>query len=144
MEVHRQLGPGFLESIYKNALLHELSIQGLTVSSELIVPISYKEKVVGKHRIDVLVENQVVVELKAASVIIPIHAAQIISYLKATSIPVGLLINFGENSLVWKRLVLSAKSALNATINPPNPRNPRNPRLSYFARGSALIVRGWV
>src|SRR5262249_1010613 len=112
------LGPGFLESIYQNALLHELSLRGLAISSEFTVPIVYKEKLVGHHRIDILVENQVIVELKAASAIIRVHEAQLLSYLKATDIPVGLLINFAEDSLVWKRFVLTAKSAASATNNP--------------------------
>jgi GxxExxY protein len=118
MEVHRCLGPGFVEVIYKNALFHELSLRDLAISSELTVSIVYKDKIVGKHRIDLLIENQVKVELKAASAIIPVHASQVLSYLKATSIPIGLLINFGESKLVWKRFISTSKSGTSATNNP--------------------------
>jgi GxxExxY protein len=83
-----------------------------------MVAILYKEKVVGKHHIDLVAENQVIVELKAASAIIPVHASQVLSYLKATSIPLGLLINFGQANLVWKRFISTGKSATSATNNP--------------------------
>jgi len=86
MEVHRSLGPGFLESIYKNALTHELGLRGLTVRSELEVRITYKELVVGTHRLDLAVGNELIVELKAVTGIAPVHVAQTLSYLKATGI----------------------------------------------------------
>jgi GxxExxY protein len=107
MEVHRTLGTGFLESIYRNALLHELHLRGLSFKSELEVQIPYKDLVVGKHRLDILVEDVVVVELKAVSQIIDIHIAQAISYLRATGADLALIINFGEESLSWKRLINS-------------------------------------
>jgi GxxExxY protein len=105
MEVHRALGPGFLEAIYKNALLHELRLRGLSPKTELEVQINYRDRIVGTHRLDVVVEGPVIVELKAVSGLVQIHIAQTLSYMKAIGSEVGLLINFGEDSLVWKRLL---------------------------------------
>jgi GxxExxY protein len=105
IEVHRTLGTGFLESIYRNALLHELHLRGLSMKSELEIQVPYKDLVVGRHRLDILVEDVVVVELKAVSQIIDIHIAQAISYLRATGSEIALIINFGEQSLSWKRLI---------------------------------------
>jgi GxxExxY protein len=104
MEVHRNLGPGFLESIYRQSLSHELRLRGLATVSEFEVVIRYKTFVVGRHRLDLIVENRVVVELKATQGIADVHCAQALSYLKATSLPVSLIVNFGEASLKWKRL----------------------------------------
>jgi GxxExxY protein len=105
MEVHRALGPGFLESIYRNALIHELHLRNLSTKAELEVQVDYKDLIVGRHRLDIVVEDRVIIELKAASGIIDIHIAQVLSYLKATRLEVGLILNFGEESLVWKRLI---------------------------------------
>ena len=107
MEVHRTLGPGFVESIYRNALTHELRSRGLTVETELEVRIAYKSLTVGRHRLDLLVQNSVIVELKAASSIVEPHIAQAFSYMKATGMKVSLVVNFGTTSLTWKRLVKS-------------------------------------
>lgn len=111
MEVHRDLGPGFLESIYKNALLHELQLRGISVKSELEVQVAYKDRVVGRHRLDLVIESEVIVELKAISGIADIHIAQTLSYMKAMAIEVGLIINFGEDSLSWKRLIKKPRIA---------------------------------
>ena len=92
--VHRELGPGFLESIYENALAHELSKQGLAVEQQKSFPVHYDGQIVGQHRLDLLVENQVLVELKAVDALAPTFTAQVISSLKVTRLPVGLLINF--------------------------------------------------
>ena len=110
MDVHSALGPGFLESIYKNALLHELRLRGIAAKPELEVEIAYKDLIVGRHRLDLFVADEVVVELKAISGIAEIHVAQALSYMKATHVEVGLIINFGEESLTWKRLIKSVKS----------------------------------
>ena len=107
MEVHRTLGPGFVESVYGHALLHELILCGLSTTSELEVQIRYKGVIVGRHRLDLVVENQVIVELKAAHSIAEVHLSQALSYMKATSLAVCLIVNFGERSLTWKRLVKS-------------------------------------
>ncbi len=105
LEVHRTLGPGFLESIYRNALLHELQLRGMAIQCELGVEIGYKELVVGKHRLDLLVEGAVVIELKAVAGISAVHVAQILSYMRAVRVDTGLVINFGEDSLRWKRIL---------------------------------------
>jgi GxxExxY protein len=107
MEVHSLLGPGFLESIYKHALLHELHLRGVDARTEVEVHISYKEHHIGKHRIDILVGNSVIVEIKGVSAINDVHIAQALSYLKATNLELALILNFGGSSLSWKRLIKS-------------------------------------
>jgi len=109
MEVHRTLGPGFVESIYRNALARELHLKGLSLESEREVPVSYKNQVVGRHRLDLVVENRVIVELKAASVIVDVHLAQALSYMKATNLELSLIVNFGGPRLAWKRLIKTQK-----------------------------------
>ena len=116
IEVHRTLGPGFLENIYENALVIELSKhRKLKVRTQQGLAIEYKGEVIGKHVMDMIVEKKVIIELKAVENILPLHEAQIISYLTATKIPVGLLINFGGEKLVFRRFANAKK----------NPRNPR-------------------
>jgi GxxExxY protein len=105
MEVHRALGPGFLESIYRNALSRELLLRGLSTNAEFEVHVKYKDFIVGRHRIDLLVEERVIVELKATHGMAEIHFSQALSYMKATNLPISLIINFGESSLTWKRIV---------------------------------------
>ncbi len=94
IEVHRELGPGFLEGIYEKALCHELTLRNIAYVQQAEVNMSYKGFPVGEGRIDILVENRLVVELKAVDLLAPIHKAQVISYLKATNLLLGLLINF--------------------------------------------------
>ncbi len=105
MEVHKALGPGFLESIYRNGLQKELALRKISASSEAEVEIVYKNTVIGRHRFDLFVQDQIVVELKAVSALAEIHTAQVLSYLKAAGTQVGLVINFGEESLTWRRLI---------------------------------------
>ena len=107
MEVHNFLGPGFIESIYQHALLHELALQGLPAETERRIDILYKDELVGKHRLDVIVSGLVVVELKAVSGIADFHLAQALSYLKASHLELALILNFGEPRLRWKRVVKS-------------------------------------
>jgi GxxExxY protein len=95
IEVHRALGPGLLESAYLVCLLHELGLIGLKYRSEVSLPVVYKGvRLDGGYRIDVIVEETVIVELKAVEKLLPVHDAQLITYLKLTGLPVGLLINF--------------------------------------------------
>ena len=95
IEVHKELGPGLLESIYEGGLCHELSIRGLTYESQKNLPVVYKGKKLGSgYRIDLLVENRIIVELKACESIEPIHKAQILTYLKITNLNVVLILNF--------------------------------------------------
>ena len=111
MEVHRALGPGFLESIYRKALLHELHLRSVPTKAELEVRVAYKDLIVGKHRLDMVVEDRVIIELKAAVGITDIHIAQALSYMKATGLEIAIIINFGQDSLVWKRLIKKPRIA---------------------------------
>ncbi len=100
IKVHRELKAGFVESIYENALAHELARAGLNVAQQVTYPVRYDDVLVGEHRADMVVENKVVVELKAVSELAPQHTAQIMSTLKAAKIRLGLLMNFHEARLV--------------------------------------------
>jgi GxxExxY protein len=108
MEVHKLLGPGFMEAIYQRALLYELDLRGLPVQTESAVEISYKGHCIGKHRMDLIVCNRVIIELKAVTAIGDIHLAQALSYLKASGLQLALILNFGEPSLKWRRVAKSA------------------------------------
>jgi GxxExxY protein len=94
IEVHRHLGPGFLESIYEEALCVELRERGIPFERQKEVSVLYKDREIGKHRIDLLVGGLLIVELKTVETLAEIHKAQIISYLKAMRLSLGLLINF--------------------------------------------------
>ncbi len=95
IEVHRQLGPGLLESAYQACLAHELSLRGILFVSQLDLPLTYKgvQLDVG-YRIDLLVDDKVIVELKAVEKVLPIHEAQLLTYLRLLRKPVGLLLSF--------------------------------------------------
>ena len=105
IEVHKELGPGFMEIIYEEALKIELSKNAMNHESQKEIKIFYHNQEVGTHRLDLLVENAVVVELKAVQELADIHYAQVRSYLKATGLKVGLLLNFGKPTLEIKRIV---------------------------------------
>ena len=95
IEVHREFGPGLLESIYEEALALELASKGLNVQKQKEIQLIYKGQPLDRtYRIDLLVENQIIVELKAVSQILPIHEAQLLTYLKITQCKLGLLLNF--------------------------------------------------
>jgi GxxExxY protein len=94
IEVHRILGPGFLESVYEAALAIELRLRGIPFERQKQIALTYKNCEIGEGRLDLLVEKRLVVELKAADTLAPIHRAQVISYLKASGLRLGLLINF--------------------------------------------------
>jgi GxxExxY protein len=94
IDVHRRLGPGFLESIYRRAMAVELEHQGLAFELERAITIDYRGTEVGEHRIDLVVERLVVVALKAVAGIDPVHRAQVIAYLRSTRLRAGLLLNF--------------------------------------------------
>jgi GxxExxY protein len=99
IEVHRHLGPGYLEEVYEEALCEELRLQGIPFKRQHSISVSYKGKPVGKGRLDILVGDKLIVELKAVNAIAPVHSAQVMSYLKATNLPLGLLINFNVSLL---------------------------------------------
>jgi len=100
IEVHRALGPGLLESIYEEALCYELSLRGINFNRQLEVDVFYKGIVIKGQRLDLLVEREVVVEIKAVQKLPIVAMAQVLSYLKATGLKRALLINFGEGRLV--------------------------------------------
>ena len=100
MEVHTALGPGLLESAYESCLKHELVSRNIKVSSQLELPITYKNNSIDSgYRIDLLVDDRVIVELKAVDRILPIHEAQLLSYLKMSNLKIGLLLNFNVTRL---------------------------------------------
>jgi GxxExxY protein len=105
IEVHRKLGPGFLESIYENALILELCGRGLKVENQVEIPIKYGEKEIGKHRLDLLVEDTIVVELKAVKNLEDVHFAIVKSYLRAAGKQHGLLLNFAKTTIEVKRVI---------------------------------------
>jgi GxxExxY protein len=98
IRVHRELGPGLLESVYQACMLIELKIIGLKVQSEMTLPVVYrKQEVEGQlFRLDLLVENKIIVELKSVAKIDPVHKKQLLTYLRLAEKPLGLLINFNE------------------------------------------------
>ena len=113
IEVHRELGPGYLESVYEDALSVEFGLQRLAFERQRPFSLNYKHKRVGEGRIDFLVDSCLVVEIKAVERLQPIHKAQVMSYLKATRCRIGLLINFNEKMLksgvqriIWSDIVL--------------------------------------
>jgi GxxExxY protein len=103
--VHKILGPGFLENIYHNALKKELELRNIPFEAEKKIKIMYKGTEIGEHRLDLLVNGEIIVELKAANKLIEVHEAQLLSYLKASGIRVGLLINFSNLRVDVKRYV---------------------------------------
>jgi len=105
MEVHRRLGPGFLESVYEEALAVEFEINGIGFKRQYELPVFYKERKIKQFICDFLVDNRIIVEIKAIKQIGEIEKLQVINYLKASSYEIGLLFNFGQKSLEWKRLI---------------------------------------
>jgi GxxExxY protein len=105
--VHRDLGPGFLESVYESAMKVALRHRGIVFQAQHEVTVIFEGEEVGVHKLDLIVEDQIVVELKAVSSLEDIHFAQVKSYLKATKLGVGLLLNFNAPKLSIKRIVLS-------------------------------------
>ena len=104
--VNRILGPGFLEKVYENALLIELRGMGLKADSQVPIKVYYKDEVVGDYTADILVEEQVILELKTVERLEKIHEAQLLNYLRATGIQIGILINFRHTKAEIKRMVL--------------------------------------
>ena len=109
IEVHRHLGPAFAESIYENALACELALRGVLHVRQVPVYVTYKDQRVGEGRMDLVVGERLVVEIKSLPAILPVHVSQVISYLKATRLELGLLLNFGGRRLKdgIRRVILS-------------------------------------
>jgi len=104
-EIHNALGAGFLQRVYSNALSHELRQMGLACEQEVAHKVKYKDLIVGDYFADLVVERRVLVELKACTGFESIHEAQILNYLKASGIHVGLLLNFGKPKVEYRRFV---------------------------------------
>ncbi len=104
IEVHRRLGPGFLESIYEQALLIEFARRGIKAEHQVPVTIRYDEIIIGEHRLDILVDDTIVVELKAIKTLEDVHFAIVRSYLRATGKQHGLILNFAKPTLEIKRV----------------------------------------
>ena len=101
IEIHKALGPGLLESAYRTCMIYELRARRLKVCSELVVPVRYKELVLdGGYRLDLLVEDAIIVELKSVETVLPVHRAQVLSYLRLLNKQLGLLINFNVERIV--------------------------------------------
>lgn len=109
MKVHAALGNGFQEVIYQRALAIQMEIEGLSFGREVEMPIYYCDKQIGSRRVDFFVEEKVMVELKALSKLEDLHFAQTINYLEAFKIEIGLLLNFGEKRLNFRRFTLEEK-----------------------------------
>ena len=122
MRVHRALGPGYLESVYQNALLLELRLAGLDAEANVRIPVHYRGEIVGDFIADILVAKNIVLELKAAQEIHRAHEAQLVNYLQATGLDIGLALNFGAPSLQIKR-----KHRIYRPQPPPVP--PENPEI---------------
>ena len=105
-EVNRELGTGFLEKVYENALLVELRNKGLNAENQVPVKVKYKGKEVGEYFADIVVENKIIIELKAVESLQKIHEAQLLNYLKATGYNIGLLVNFKHPKAEIKRFIL--------------------------------------
>ena len=106
-EVNKVLGPGFLEKVYENALKVELKQRGLKAECQAPIEVFYKNDLVGEYFADILVEGKVIIELKTVKTIEKIHEAQLLNYLKATDIKVGVLVNFKHPKAEIKRMVLN-------------------------------------
>ena len=103
-EVHNELGYGFLEKVYENSLKKELTSKGFNVESQKEIEVYYKKEIVGQYFADLIVNRKVIIEIKAISSLAKIHEVQLVNYLKATEIKVGLLVNFGKK-IEFKRKV---------------------------------------
>ncbi len=111
MNVHNSIGCGFQESIYHNALNIEFTHQGIIYKDEIDIPISYRSIQVGTRRVDFIVNDFVMVEIKACTELLDVHFAQAINYLEASQFEIGLLINFGSEKLQIKRLYNNKRAA---------------------------------
>ncbi|HLF03107.1 MAG TPA: GxxExxY protein [Anaerolineales bacterium] len=105
IEVHKQLGPGFLEAVYLKALIYELTLRGISVEEEKALPIYYKGQLIGEYKADLVIDGKIILEPKAVSAITKAHEAQALHYLTATGLQLAIIINFGAGSLQQKRIV---------------------------------------
>ena len=108
-KAHNTLGFGFLETVYQNSLLIELLQSGIQAEKEKRIKVYYNDHLVGEYAADIIVENKVILELKSVKDFHPAHSAQLVNYLKATGIEIGLLINFGESVQIKRKILTRAK-----------------------------------
>ncbi len=106
MEVHRALGAGFLENVYEQALAYELTLRQIPFSRQMPVVVQYKSVTVGNYRSDIVVDEKIILEIKAVAALVAAHESQAHHYLKATGFRLALLLNFGTESLQIKRIIL--------------------------------------
>ena len=106
MKVHNQLGYGFLEKVYENALMMIFKKNGIKVEQQKPIRIIFMEEVIGNYIADIFVEDKIIIELKCVIAISPVHKAQVANYLKATGTKLGIIINFSKQSLEYERVVL--------------------------------------
>ena len=109
IEVHKQLGPGYAENLYEEALKIELQQRGYRVDQQKKFEVKYKDQTIGLHVLDMVIEDRVILELKAVSDILPIHLQQALGYLKSTGLPLALVINFGAERVQFQRVVKTLK-----------------------------------
>jgi GxxExxY protein len=105
MKVHRELGYGFLEKVYENSMMVLLNKKSIKAKQQFPVPVHFENVVVGEYFADFMIEDKILVELKTVDKITNVHFAQVLNYLKATGIKLGLLINFGPRKLEYERIV---------------------------------------
>lgn len=124
MTVHRHFGPGYLEEVYKNALIVELREHGILAEKEISIPVNYKGCRVGDYRADVIVEKRLILELKTVTALNSSHGAQLVNYLCATGIDDGLLINFGAPSLQHSHKYREYRPRVTESVDSDNLVNP--------------------
>ena len=124
MRVHSHFGPGYLEEVYKNALMVELKEAGISAEKEVPIAVDYHGVRVGNYQADIIVEKSLILELKAVSALVVRHEAQLVNYLTAIGIDEGLLINFGASSLQFKHKYRTYTPSSQDLSNPDNPVNP--------------------
>ncbi|MBE7517408.1 MAG: GxxExxY protein [Chloracidobacterium sp.] len=106
IQVRKELGFGFLEKVYENALMVLLRENGIRAEQQVPIKVSFHGQIIGDYIADILVEDSIILELKALDKIIPVHKAQVLNYLKATGLKLAILLNFGKDSLEHERLVM--------------------------------------
>jgi len=105
MEVHRQLGPAFLEAVYQKALAYELTVRGIPFQEQVLLPVYYKGQLVGEYKADFVIDGKIIIEIKSVSSLAKAHEAQALHYLAATGLQLAIIVNFGAPSLQYKRIV---------------------------------------
>jgi GxxExxY protein len=106
MEVHSKLGPGFLEKVYENSLMLLFRKEGIAAKQQAPVKVCFEGELVGEYRADILIDEKIILELKMVEKIVDVHRAQMLHYLRATGIKLGMILNFGSKNFQYERLVL--------------------------------------